>query len=480
MYVRRSSRLAILVPIALAGFTHLWNPAGFPDIFYDEGVYMRRVLHVLEGLGPQEATFYDHPYFGQLFLAGVLGAIGYPDSLHPSMNEQSVANLYAVPRIVMGILAIADTILIYKLAEFRYNRRVALLASIFFAVLPMSWLIRRILLDSILLPFLLASMLFALYSTSQFGSKKLALILVSGAFLGVAIFTKIPIFVMIPAVGYLVHSGLNGKKLKTIGLWLIPVISIPLIWPIYSLSLDQLDFWLRDVLWQTQRQSEGFVSIVESFFVFDPALMILAISGIVYALFKKDLYLLLWAVPFTIFLAIIGYVQYFYWIPLLPLFCIASARLIDRVTKSLRNYTAVLASVMIFGLVSTSMLITTNLTSAQFQAIAFAAGVADDMTTVVSSPAYSWIFLYVFDTEYVFGDYRDLLFHPVETDWMILISDRHFQSNIGAGSQLGEAYEGTTNIAVFEGDALRYDSTRYPFTSVQANYEGSLIEVRMN
>jgi hypothetical protein len=135
---------------------------------------------------------------------------------------------------------------------------------------------------------------------------------------------------------------------------------------------------------------------------------------------------------------------------------------------------------MIFGLVSTSMLITTNLTSAQFQAIAFAAGVADDMTTVVSSPAYSWIFLYVFDTEYVFGDYRDLLFHPVETDWMILISDRHFQSNIGAGSQLGEAYEGTTNIAVFEGDALRYDSTRYPFTSVQANYEGSLIEVRMN
>jgi 4-amino-4-deoxy-L-arabinose transferase-like glycosyltransferase len=480
MYVRRRSRLAILIPIALAGFTHLWNPVGFPDIFYDEGVYMRRVLHVMEGLGPQEASFYDHPYFGQLFLAGVLGAIGYPDSQLPSANEQSVALLYAVPRIVMGLLAVADTILIYKLAEHRYNRRVALLASIFFAVLPMSWLTRRILLDSILLPFLLASMLFALYGANRVGNKKLVLILLSGAFLGVSIFTKIPIFIMIPAVGYLVYSSLNRKKLRTIGLWFIPVILIPLIWPLYSLSLGQLDFWFRDVLWQTQRQSEGFVSIVESFFAYDPALMILGLSGAVYALMKKDLYLLLWTVPFTIFLAVIGYVQYFHWIPLLPVFCIASARLVERFTRSLRHYTAVLAGIMIFGLVSTALLITSNLTSAQFQAIAFAADIADDKTTVVSSPVYSWIFLYVFDREYVFTDYRDLLFHPVETDKMLLISDRHFQSNIGAGSQLQEAYNSTANIAVFEGDALHYDSTQYPFTSILANYEGSVIEVRTN
>ena len=30
---------------------------------------MRRAMHVLTGQGPQEeSTFYDHPYFGQLFL----------------------------------------------------------------------------------------------------------------------------------------------------------------------------------------------------------------------------------------------------------------------------------------------------------------------------------------------------------------------------------------------------------------------------
>jgi hypothetical protein len=126
------------------------------------------------------------------------------------------------------------------------------------------------------------------------------------------------------------------------------------------------------------------------------------------------------------------------------------------------------------------LLITSNLTSAQFQAIALTANVVDDKTTVLSSPAYSWIFLYVFEAKYVFADYRDLLFHPVETDKMLLISDRHFQSNIGAGVELQQAYNGTANIAVFEGGALRYDSSQYPYTSIYANYEGSVIEVRTN
>ncbi len=57
---------------------------GFPDIFYDEGIYMRRTMHVLEGLGLQESYFYYHPFFGQLFLAATLGIIGYPESINPT------------------------------------------------------------------------------------------------------------------------------------------------------------------------------------------------------------------------------------------------------------------------------------------------------------------------------------------------------------------------------------------------------------
>ena len=48
---------------------------------------MRRAMQVLKGMGPQESvrTYphpYDHPYFGQLFLAAALGAVGYPPPAH--------------------------------------------------------------------------------------------------------------------------------------------------------------------------------------------------------------------------------------------------------------------------------------------------------------------------------------------------------------------------------------------------------------
>ena len=53
----------------------------------------------------------------------------------------------------MGLLAIGDTFIIYKICEKRYssNRTVAFIASVLFAVMPITWLTRRVLLDSIML-----------------------------------------------------------------------------------------------------------------------------------------------------------------------------------------------------------------------------------------------------------------------------------------------------------------------------------------
>ena len=72
-----------MIPLILSAYTHLWNIDGFPSIYRDEDHYMRKAMHVLRGLGPQEGptellsypqTTYTHPYFGQLFLASVLGS----------------------------------------------------------------------------------------------------------------------------------------------------------------------------------------------------------------------------------------------------------------------------------------------------------------------------------------------------------------------------------------------------------------------
>ncbi|HEY6883460.1 MAG TPA: hypothetical protein VI278_05425, partial [Nitrososphaeraceae archaeon] len=118
----------------------------------DEGIYMRRSMHVLQGLGPQDpasrfdhsqasTSSYDHPYFGQMFLAGIFKLIGYPNSLVNTSAKTDdtlhlIEMLYLVPRVLMGLLAVVDTFLVYKIAERRYNRNVAVIASVLFAVMP--------------------------------------------------------------------------------------------------------------------------------------------------------------------------------------------------------------------------------------------------------------------------------------------------------------------------------------------------------
>ncbi|MFL6509833.1 MAG: glycosyltransferase, partial [Nitrososphaera sp.] len=67
---------------------------------------MRRAMHVMEGLGPQEAYYYDHPFFGQLFLGTMLKLIGYPQLLNPSSTVDSIRLLYEVPRMLMAMLAV--------------------------------------------------------------------------------------------------------------------------------------------------------------------------------------------------------------------------------------------------------------------------------------------------------------------------------------------------------------------------------------
>ena len=96
---------------------------------------------------------------------------------------------------------------------------ILLLWSNFNLAMPLIWLLRRILSDSILLPFLLLSVLFGItfknkdtkiYDNLDYkigleknhGNKILLSISPSGIFLGFDIFTKISAFAMIPQVAW--------------------------------------------------------------------------------------------------------------------------------------------------------------------------------------------------------------------------------------------------------------------------------------
>jgi hypothetical protein len=438
----------LAIPLILSAFTHLWNPIGFPyGPSNDEGIYIRRAMHVLTGQGPQESRLYDHPYFSQLFLAGIFKIIDYPDSLNPSLgNVHSIEALYLVPRILMGILAVADTFLVYQIAEYRYNRTVAIIASILFAVMPITWIIRRVLLEPIQLPFLLTSILFAIYYTTEDKNKNKHIlpILLSGVFLGIAIFTKISLFSMIPLVGFLVYSNNNKnnnsnntRNLKALGLWFMPVILIPLIWPTYAISINQFDLWLHGIYFQTHRQAQTLFESIKYDFHADPFFLSLGIIGLVFAAKRRDLLLLLWIIPFLIFLYFVGFVSYWHLVPLFPAFCIASARLIESLSKMIKRNKKVqqilpliaICGIGIFGLVTITKLIITSNNDFHYKAAAFISEYLHDNTnnnnnkiTLISNPFYSWMPKYVFHlNNYQIVDYYDNI--PVKAKRVVLMAD---------------------------------------------------------
>jgi dolichyl-phosphate-mannose-protein mannosyltransferase len=504
------SVLLVLIPLALSAYTHLWNPAGFPNIFYDEGVYMRRAMHVMEGLGPQEANYYDHPFFGQIFLGAIFKIIGYPQSLNPSADLHSIESLYQVPRALMGILAVIDTFLIYKIAERKYNRNVALFASIIFAVMPAAWFTRMILLDSILLPFLLLSILLAVYTSksksekTHMGNKNYnnnILIVSSGIFLGLAIFTKIPAFTMIPLVAFLIYRN-NKRNLKTLGLWFAPVILIPLLWPAQSLVAGALNSWTNDVLWQINRENAGLPWIVFLLAITDPLIFVVGFASIAYSFIRRDYLILLWILPFIVFLAAMGYANFFYWVPILPALCIGAGKLLFDIVQKSKNISsqkvlrvAILLSIIIYGVTSSTLLIVTNVTSAQFESAAYVADYLEEgtgvegteknnPTVIISNPVYSWILKYVFDKDQVLSDYRDMLYFPVDTSKskVLLIDDPRFMLDIGNEDShlLNELYSNTSTIATFKGNVTNFDLGLFPYTSMVENYEGSEVKIRVN
>jgi hypothetical protein len=497
------SILFVLIPLTLSAYTHLWNPAGFPNLFYDEGVYMRRAMHVMEGLGPQEAYYYDHPFFGQIFLGSILMAIGYPQSLSPSADLASIGLLYEVPRTLMGILAIIDTFLIYKISERLYNRNVALFASVLFAVMPTAWFTRMILLDCILLPFLLSSILLAVHtrnSKSDNGDSRKnyynnILIVLSGVLLGTAIFTKIPAFTIIPLIALLIYRN-NGRRLKALVLWFIPVIAIPLLWPAQSLVVGSFSSWASDVLWQINRENAGLPWIVFLLAITDPFIFVAGFAGLVYSFIRRDFFILLWILPFMTFLGFMGYTNFFYWIPVLPALCIGAAKLIFdmiRKTKKVaqRGFTiTVLSSIIAFGLVSTTLLIVTDVTSAQLQTAAYTSSYLEEgdgnekNLTVISNPVYSWIFKYVFDEDNIMSDYRDLIYFSIDTSrsGVLLIDDPRFKLDMGIENNqlLQELQRNTSSVANFKGKVTNFDLGLYPYTSMIENYEGSEVTIRLN
>jgi Dolichyl-phosphate-mannose-protein mannosyltransferase len=508
--------LLLAIPLILSAFTHLWNPIEFPSLHIDEGHYMRKTMSILEGTGLDPLARYAAPYFGQIFLAGVLAIVGYPDSLNPSDGGDvlhSVQTLYLIPRVLMGLLAVVDTFLIYKITERRYhNRNVALIAAILFAVMPYGWLFRRVFLETIQVPFLLTSILLAVYvkdlkieknNNNTIRYKTIPMILLSGIFLGLSIFTKIPVFTMIPVVAFLIYTNnTTGHKLRNLGIWFIPVLLIPLIWPVHAMMIGEFDLWMNGVLWQTtERPSRPLIGTINTFFEMDPVLFVLSMAGLIFAAVKRDFFLLLWVIPFLIFLYVIDYVSSFHLIPLLPAFCIAASRFIVEITNKIIKKNmfqqilpiAVISGIIIFGLISTTMLITTNVNSSVYKVLAVIVQKLpnkDDTNntasvTLVGAPTYFWLPRYAFDKAFEEKSYFSG--KPLENERYIVIADRGL-TRIMSGTDnrppnplMQYLYDNSQTIArVIPDDETKYNVKNYPYANMLQNPRSTEIEIRSN
>jgi hypothetical protein len=472
-----NTSFVICIPLALSCFTHLWNPIGFPPIYIDEGHYLRRTLQVLDGLGPQESQSvyefpFDHPYFGQIFLAGLLSGIGYPDSLNPSIEsaENSVKLLYEIPRLIMGFLAVVDTFLVFKIGERWHGRSVGFISATLFAVMPVTWFLRMIVLENIMLPFLLSSILLLTYVTwtkknstvqeaGAFDMNRRNLVfLLSGVLFGLAAFTKESAVILIPPMGFLVYTRLDQawyRRLKNVMIWLVPVIVFLSIWPFYSIATNQFGDWLNGVLYQAEREERGIGRPLLDLLEIDPLFAILSVIAMIFAIFRvvilkdKDLFIFFWTVPYFLFLLLIGgAVKYFHFVILVPVLSIEIALFIIFVSKSIKWRKVsfipfgILAVIGSIGLISTLVMISSDLTSTYFDVSAFIirtlpppSGDDSDIVTMVGkhwARSFYWIPKYVLGQDIEFKDVDPMLFpkYTTKSDKVLLVLDRSLLTEI--------------------------------------------------
>ena len=533
----------IILILCVTSFIHLWNPMGFPNIHVDEGTYMFRAMHVLTtGDIDWTTSFYDHPYFGPIFLASILYVINYPSIIAPEIqNDSSIYSAYSIPRIIVGIFAIVDTFLIYGIAKIRYGRNTAIVSSLLFSVMPLTWTLRRIYLESLLLPLILGSILIVLYLKSNKALKLKTshfLLISSGILLGLSIFTKAPMITMLPLLTLYTYK-LN-RKITHVILFLVPVLIISLIWPIDAIIEGEFQLWVVGVTSQIERQNESILNSLYDIFLIDPVILSLGLVGTTLAIVKKDSFIILGIIPFiALFSFFISYVNWFYLIPIFGFLCISSGVFLEWIIKRMQKYKLVTilipVFVIVFGISSTITLISTDTSSFQFEAMSYIntiltrdsqnyiipeekpnpqlqvsnKSVKDNgfflqeskqvklpennrTTVIISSPIYSWIYKFIYlydDTLYSFTENTNI----DKGSKVILVIDRYFRDyltnnlesrneswnkNLATSTQLYEAFNGLDSSKYFNGSSRNFDFNEYPYTSMRFNLGGSPIEIK--
>lgn len=314
---------------------------------------------------------------------------------------------------------------------------------------------------------------------------------------------------MIPLVGYIIIK--NHKSVKTTIIWFAPVVIIPMIWPLSTFLAGNFDEWLDGVLFQSSRESSKdlrySVGIITEI---DPVFFVISVAGFIYSQIRADYFILLWIVPLMIFFLVLGWVVHFHWILFLPPFCIMSAILVETVytriktTKLARvSVMALISGIVIFGLISTTNQIISNLNASYFELYAYIsreiyATTQDDRENGTNSVSIIgphrtrvllWIPMYVnnnSNVQFIDTDIpTQVRIDQVTTSNILIIVDNNLRNRLipyeDVGNekdrQLSWLYHNANTKATF----VNKESNVWNYMTISENYGlGSFVEVKAN
>jgi hypothetical protein len=319
------------------------------------------------------------------------------------------------------------------------------------------------------------------------------------------------------------------------------VLIITIIWPTDALFKGEFDLWILGITSQIERQNDSILNSLYDIFLVDPIILILSLFGLFFAIIKRDTFLILGIIPFMVFFTVfVSYVNWFYLIPIFGFFCISSGVLLEWFTRHISKGKSVSilipALVIVFGAFSTYALISTNISSFQFEAMSYINSILignlnndtifgntsndhtetssdllqysayhkearldkvltiDKSTVIIGSPIYSWIYKFIYqygNTFYSYSENKDIK----NGSPVILILDRYFRDyltnnlesrnnswnqNLATSDKLYATFNGLNSSKYFVGTSKNYDLYQYPYTSIRFNLGGSPIEIRSN
>jgi hypothetical protein len=241
--------------------------------------------------------------------------------------------------------------------------------------------------------------------------------------------------------------------------------------------------------------------------------MSLGFAGLFFAAVKRDFFPLLWAIPFMIFMYLLGYVSYWFMIPLLLPLCIAAASMIQdlssRISKKKMIHQilpfAIISVIGIFGIITTSMLITMNVNATHLAAQAFltknlpvisgADDESDNRVYIIGRPTYIWILKYAFDEgNNDFQSYynKGKIYRSISegnADKFVFIVDGKFRTDLKKSTTkqniqaIQELYDNSTTLGKINvKNTNKIDSDQYPYSTNTkvAGKGGGRVEIRVS